>query len=94
MRKAILASVILSAMFSVAHAADVSLSGDFSYRNDDLEVGRADSNRDRLRLQFQTTANVNDKTKVVFGVRTGTTKSSWNDMGEGNSLKDMALNLA
>lgn len=94
MRKAILASVILSAMFSVAQAADVKLSGDFGYRNDDLEVGPVDSNRDRLRFQLQTTADVNDKTKVVFGFRTGSTKSSWNDMGEGNALKNVGLNLA
>lgn len=94
MRKAILASVILSAMFSAAQAADVKLSGDFGYRSDDLEVGSVNSNRDRLRLQLNATANVNDKTKVVFGVRTGSTKSSWNDMGEGNSLKNVGLNLA
>jgi hypothetical protein len=94
MRKAILASVILSAMFSAAQAADVKLSGDFGYRNDDLEVGSVNSNRDRLRLQLNATADVNDKTKVVFGVRTGSTKSSWNDIGEGNSLKNVGLNLA
>ena len=94
MYKAILASVILSAMFSAAQAADVKLSGDFGYRNDDLEVGSVNSNRDRLRLQLNATADVNDKTKVVFGVRTGSTKSSWNDIGEGNSLKNVGLNLA
>lgn len=94
MRKAILASVILSAMFSVAQAADVKLSGDFGYRSDDLEVGSVNSNRDRLRLQLNATADVNDKTKVVFGIRTGSTKSSWNDIGEGNSLKNVGLNLA
>lgn len=94
MRKTILASVILSAMFSVAHAADVKLGGDFGYRNDDLEFGVVDSNRDRLRLQVNATAELNDKTKVVFGVRTGTVKSGWNDMGEGNALKDVGLNLA
>lgn len=94
MRKAILASVILSAMFSVAQAADVKWNGDFSYRSDKLEVGPVDSTRDRLRLQLNASADVNDKTKVVFGVRTGTLKSGWNDMGEGNSLKNVDLNLA
>lgn len=94
MRKAILASVILSTVFSVAQAADVKFSGDFGYRNDDLEVGVVDSNRDRLRLQLNATADVNDSTKVVFGVRTGTLKSGWNDLGEGNSLKNVGLNLA
>lgn len=94
MRKAILASVILSAVFSVAQAADVKLSGDFSYRNDDLEFGPVDSNRDRLRLQVKTTADVNASTKVVFGVRTGAVKSGWNDMGDGNALKNVGLNLA
>ena len=93
MRKAILASVILSAMFSVAQAADVKLSGDFGYRYDDLEVGTADSQRDRLRLQVKATVDVNEKTKVVWGFRTGSIKSSWNDM-DGNSLKNGAINLA
>jgi hypothetical protein len=94
MRKAILASVILSTMFSVAQAADVKLSGDFGYRNDALEVGPVDSNRDRFRAVLKAEADVNEKAKVVFGLRTGTVKSSWNDMGAGNSLKDVDLNLA
>lgn len=93
MRKAILASVILSAMFSVAQAADVKLGGDFGYRYDDLEVGTTDSQRDRLRLNLNGSADVNAKTKVVFGLRTGSVKSSWNDM-DGNSLKNVAVNLA
>lgn len=94
MRKAILASVILGTMFSVAQAADVKLGGEFSYRNDDLEFGTVDLNRDRLRLQLNAIANVDDKTKVVFGARTGSTKSGWNDLGEGNALKNVGLNLA
>lgn len=94
MRKAILASVILSAMFSVAQAADVKWSGDFGYRSDALEVGPVDSNRDRFRAVLKADAKIDDKTKVVFGVRTGTLKSGWNDMGAGNSLKDVNLNLA
>jgi len=94
MRKAILTFVILGTMFSVAQAADVKFGGGLGYRNDDLQLGLTDSNRDRLRLQLKATADVNDKTKVVFGVRTGTTKSGWNDMGEGNSLKNVGLDLA
>lgn len=94
MRKAILASVILSTMFSAAQAADVKWSGDFGYRNDALEVGPVDSTRDRFRAVLKADAKVNDKATVVFGVRTGTLKSSWNDMGGGNSLKDVDLNLA
>ena len=94
MRKAILASVILGAMFSVAQATELKFNGDFSYRNDNLENGTVDSNRDRVRLQLNATADVNDKAKVVVGLRTGTTKSGWNDMGDSNSLKNVALNLA
>jgi len=94
MRKAILASVILGTMFSVAQAADVELGGDFAYRNDSLEVGPADSTRDRFRAILKAEAKVDEKAKVVFGLRTGTVKSSWNDMGGGNSLKDVDLNLA
>lgn len=94
MRKAILTFVILGTMFSVAQAADMTASGDFGYRNDDLEVGAADSNRDRFRFQWKVSSNVNDKAKVVFGVRTGSVKSSWVDMGDNNSLKNAGLNLA
>lgn len=92
MYKAILASVILGSM-SVAQAADVNWSGDFGYRNDSLEVGAANSDRDRFRVGLVAKADVNDKTKVVVGVRTGSTKSSWNDMA-GGSLKAVDLNLA
>ena len=92
MYKAILASVILGSM-SVAQAADVKWSGDFGYRNDSLEVGVANSDRDRFRAGLVAKADVNDKTKVVVGVRTGSTKSSWNDMA-GGSLKAIDLNLA
>lgn len=94
MRKAILTSVILGAMFSVAQAADMKLSGDFGYRSDKLEVGPVDSNRDRLRAQLALAADIDAKTKVVVGLSTGTTKSTWNDMGEGNSLKNVGLDLA
>lgn len=93
MHKAILASVILGSMLSVAQAADVNWSGEFGYRSDSLEVGNANSDRDRFRVGLVAKADVDDKTKVVVGVRTGTTKSSWNDM-TGGSLKTVDLNLA
>ena len=92
MYKAILASVILGSM-SVASAAEVNWSGDFGYRNDSLEVGNTNSDRDRFRAGLVAKADVNDKTKVVVGVRTGSAKSSWNDMA-GGSLKAIDLNLA
>ena len=92
MYKAILASVILGSM-SVASAADVNWSGDFGYRSDSLEIGNSNSDRDRFRVGLVAKADVNDKTKVVVGVRTGSTKSSWNDMA-GGSLKAIDLNLA
>jgi len=92
MYKAILASVILGSM-SVAQAADVKWSGDFGYRSDSLEIGNTNSDRDRFRVGLVAKADVNDKTKVVVGVRTGSTKSSWNDMA-GGSLKTVDLNLA
>lgn len=94
MRKAILAYVMLGTMFSVAQAADVKLSGNFGYRNDQFEVGNTETDRDRFRLQLQGKTDINDKTKVVFGLTTGSTKSTWNDMGGENSLKDINLNLA
>ena len=93
MRKAILASVILSSMFSVAQAADVKFGGDVSYRNDALETTTS-SNRDRIRLQLNANSTIDNKTKVAFGVRTGNTKSAWNDMGDNSGLKTIGLNLA
>ena len=89
MYKAILASVILGSM-SVAQAADVKWSGDFGYRSDSLEIGNTNSDRDRFRVGLVAKADVNDKTKVVVGVRTGSAKSSWNDMA-GGSLRPLIL---
>lgn len=93
MYKAILSSVILGSMLSVAQAADVKWSGDFGYRSDSLEFNKTDTERDRFRVGLVAKADVNDKTKVVVGVRTGSTKSSWQDMN-GGSLKTVDLNLA
>lgn len=94
MHKAILAFVILSTMLSTAQATDLTVNADFGYRNDKLEINNAESNRDRLRYQLKLSAEVNDKTNVVLGVRTGSTKTAWTDMGDGNSLKGAGLNLA
>lgn len=93
MHKAILTSVILGSMMATAQAADIKWSGDFAYRNDSLEFNSLDIERDRFRVGLVAKADVNDKTKVVVGVRTGSTKSSWQDMN-GGSLKVTGLNLA
>ena len=94
MRKAILASVILGTMFSVAQAADVKLSGNFGYRHDRFDRGAIETERDRFRVQLKVRAAVNDKTNVVVGLTTGSTKSTWVDMGGENSLKNIDLDLA
>lgn len=93
MHKAILTSVILGSMTATAQAADVKWSGDFGYRNDSLEYRTLETERDRFRIGLVAKADVDDKTKVVIGVRTGPTKSAWNDMN-GGSLKNVDLNLA
>lgn len=93
MHKAILTSVILGSMMATAQAADIKWSGDFGYRNDSLEYRSFETERDRFRAGLVAKADVNDKTKVVIGVRTGSTKSAWNDMN-GGSLKTIDLNLA
>lgn len=93
MRKAIMTLVMLGSLSATAMAADVKWSGDFGYRNDSLEIGAANSDRDRFRVGLVAKASVNDKTKVVVGVRTGSTKSAWNDLA-GGSLKNLDLNLA
>lgn len=93
MHKAILSSVILGSLMATAQAADVKWSGEFGYRNDSLEYGSTDIKRDRFRAGLVAKADVNDKTKVVVGVRTGSVKSAWNDM-TGSTLKNVDLNLA
>ena len=85
--------VMLGSLSATAMAADVKWSGDFGYRNDSLEVGALNSDRDRFRVGLVAKANVNDKSTVVVGVRTGTPKSAWNDLA-GGSLKTVDLNLA
>ena len=93
MRKAIMTLVMLGSLSATAMAADVKWSGDFGYRNDSLEVGTANSDRDRFRVGLVAKVDVNDKTNVVVGVRTGPTKTPWNDLA-GGSLKTVDLNLA
>ena len=94
MRKAILAVAILGTMFSAAQAADVSFSGKFGYRNDNFEVGTTETKRDRFAASLEAASQIDNKTKVVIGLRTGSTKSPWVDMGGENSLKNIDLNLA
>jgi hypothetical protein len=94
MRNAILASVILGSMFTVAQAADVKVSGNVGVRNDTDKVGVLNTVRDRFRAQLKVTATPDDKTTIVAGLTTGSTKSTWNDMGGDNSLKTASLNLA
>ena len=94
MRKAILASVILGSMFSLAQAADVKINGDIGIRYDSDEVGSVTSERDRFRAKVQVSATLDEKTSAVVGLTTGTTKSTWSDMGGQNSYKNVDLNLA
>lgn len=94
MRKAILAVAILGTMFTAAQAAEVDFSGKFGYRNDNFEVGAVETKRDRFAASLEAASQIDSKTKVVIGLRTGSTKSSWVDMGGENSLKNIDLNLA
>ena len=94
MRKAILASVILGSMLSVAQAADVKLGGVVGVREDSDKVGVTSTNRERLTAQLNFTSDVDDKTKVAIALTTGTTKSLWNDMGDLSAPKTTALRLA
>ena len=94
MRKAILTSVILSSMFVAAQAADVKVGGDIGIRYDSDEVGATTSDRDRFRAKLQVSAALDEKTNAVVGLSTGTTKSTWSDMGGQSSYKNVDLNLA
>jgi hypothetical protein len=95
MRKALIALVMLGSLSTVAMAADVNLSGNFGYRFDSVEAGNAPkSDKDRTKAELLLNATVNDKVKVVAGVRTGSFNSAYDDMGGNAGLKDVGLHLA
>ncbi len=95
MRKALIALVMLGSLSTVAMAADVNLSGNFGYRFDSVEAGTAPkSDTDRMKAELLLNATVNDKVKVVAGVRTGSFNSAYDDMGGNAGLKDVGLHLA
>lgn len=92
MRKYI-AIAILGALCTTASALEVK--GNFGYRYDSQDVGNAPTiNQDKLKAALKLSADVNDKTTVVVGLRTGDTKSAYATFGDGNGLKNIDLNLA
>jgi len=92
MRKYI-AIAILGALSTAASALEVK--GNFGYRYDSQDVGNAPTvNQDKLKAALKLSHDINDKTKVVVGLRTGDTKSAYATLGEGNGLKNIDLNLA
>jgi len=95
MRKALITLVMLGSLSTAALAQDVKINGNFGYRFDSVEAGTAPkSEKDRIRAELLLNAKVNDKTTLVFGTRTGTFNSSWDDMGGNADSKDMGLHLA
>jgi hypothetical protein len=95
MRKALITLVMLGSLSTAALAQDVKINGNFGYRFDSVEAGTAPkSEKDRIRAELLLNAKVNDKTTLVFGTRTGTFNSSWDDMGGNANSKDMGLHLA
>lgn len=92
MRKYI-AIAILGAICTTASALEVK--GSFGYRYDSQDVGTAPTiNQDKLKAALKLSHDLNDKTKVVVGLRTGDTKSAYATFGDGNGLKNIDLNLA
>jgi hypothetical protein len=86
---------MLGSLSTAALAQDVKISGNFGYRFDSVEAGAAPkSEKDRIRAELLLNAKVNDKVTVVFGTRTGSFNSSWEDMGGNANMKDMGLHLA
>ena len=92
MRKSI-AIAILGALCTTASALEVK--GTVGYRYDSQDVGTAPTlHQDKLKAALKLSADVNDKTKVVVGLRTGDTKQPYVTFGDGNGLKNIDLNLA
>ena len=95
MRKALITLVMLGSLSTAALAQDVKIGGNFGYRFDSVEAGAAPkSEKDRVRAELLLDAKVNDKVTVVFGTRTGTFNSSWDDMGGNTNAKTVGLHLA
>jgi hypothetical protein len=92
MRKYI-AIAILGALCTTASALEVK--GSFGYRYDSQDVGNNPTiNQDKLKAALKLSHDLNDKTKVVVGLRTGDTKTAYATFGDGNGLKNIDLNLA
>jgi len=93
MRK--LVAIAMLGLASTVTLADVAVKGSFGYRYDSLDVGTAPTiNQDKLKAALKLSADVNDKTKVVVGLRTGDYNTPYVTMGGGTSLKNIDLNLA
>ena len=92
MRKFI-AIAILGALSTAASALEVK--GNFGYRYDSQDVGNAPTvNQDKLKAALKLSHDLNDKTKVVFGLRTGDTKTAYATFGDGAGFENIDLNLA
>jgi len=93
MRKYI--AVAILGLIGATTASALEVKGSFGYRYDSQDVGAQPTiNQDKLKAALKLSADVNDKTKVVVGLRTGDTKTAYATFGNGASLKDIDLNLA
>jgi len=93
MRKYIAIAILGVIASTTASALDVK--GNVGYRYDSQEVGNASAvTQDKLKAELALSADVNDKTKVVVGLRTGDAKSAYSTFGGGANLKGIDLNLA
>lgn len=93
MRKVI--AIAMLGLIGATTASALEVKGSVGYRYDSQDVGAQPTiNQDKLKAALKLSADVNDKTKVVVGLRTGDTKSAYVTFGDGASLKNIDLNLA
>ena len=93
MRKFI--AIAILGLIGSTTASALEVKGGFGYRYDSQDVGNAPTiNQDKLKASLKLSHELNDKTKVVVGLRTGDTKSAYATFGDGASLKNIDLNLA
>lgn len=82
-------------LVSGAALADISVTGNFAYRYDSVGAPKVASvNKDRIAAEVTLSSQVNDSTKAVIGLATGSANSRFATLGDNNSLKNFDLSLA
>lgn len=90
-----LIAFLAASLVSSTVLAQATINGGVGYRYDSAVAGSAPAvTRDRIKGELIVGSKVNDKVNAVFGVRTGSFNSAFNDMGNNGNLQSFGINLA